>query len=688
MKLKRVCLNNFRRLESVEIDFEGRETLFVGPNNCGKTSATTAFKLFLKTRQFKIHDFSSSQINLIDNFGNGEVASFPSIKMDMWFTIDPDTEYGRVINLIPQLTTLVTDVGIRIELVVFDKEKLKKEYQEIVPVNEHGERKKSLSEYLSISGNMSKYLQLRYFVLEETGQDYAIHYLDADEARKTLSSILRVDFVDAQRNMDDQELAKSNKLSSAFGAYYKNNLQQPEINEEANRVIDENNQNLSHHYETSFSGLMEILGNLGVPSVNDRSLRLVSSLSPETALQGNTELLYIDNESQHQLPEAYNGLGFKNLVYIAIQVSHFYLQWITTENNRPLCQLIFIEEPEVHLHSQVQQTFIANVWAIISDVASNQGEQKKEPQLCITTHSSHILDKIEFEKVRYFKRCLSENQDQVNTRILNSSKVLSMRSFSPDRPSANGDVPDKTEVLKFLKKYLRITHCDLFFADAAILIEGAAEKLLLPEMIKKSAPSLEHNYITTLEVGGAYASRFAGLLEFLGVPYLVITDIDSVDPQASRKACMANLDGAVTSNSSIKYFLNKDKISDLIELTQDEVIVANKQAFISFQGPSLTTCYGENVLMHGRTLEETIIYENIAAFRNSDLESEIEFTGNAEDDHEIIFEEVKSSSFKKTEFAINLIVSESGWKTPKYIADGLQWLEEKLNSKPVNEETE
>nr|MDC2856195.1 AAA family ATPase [Ningiella sp. W23] len=126
MKLKRVCLNNFRRLESVEIDFEGRETLFVGPNNCGKTSATTAFKLFLKTRQFKIHDFSSSQINLIDNFGKGEVVSFPAIKMDMWFIIDPDTEYGRVINLIPQLTTLITNIGIRIELVVFDKEKLKK----------------------------------------------------------------------------------------------------------------------------------------------------------------------------------------------------------------------------------------------------------------------------------------------------------------------------------------------------------------------------------------------------------------------------------------------------------------------------------------------------------------------------------------------------------------------------------
>lgn len=688
MKLNKVCLKNFRRLENVEIDFEAKETLFVGPNNSGKTSATAAFKLFLKTRDFKIHDFSSSRIIEIDKFGNGQGVDFPKIKMDMLFTIDPDTEYGRAITLIPQLETLISEVGIRLELAAFDQERLIHEYQSSFPKNKNDERKKSLSEFLAISNNMSRYLKLIYFVLEKTDQEYILHHLEEGEAKKTLSSILRVDFVEAQRNIDDQELAKSNKLSHAFSSYYKNNLQQPDINEEANKVIDENNRNLNEHYKTSFSGLMDTLGSLGVPSVNDRSLRLISSLSPEIALQGNTELLYVDSESQHQLPEAYNGLGFKNLVYIAIQVSHFYLQWITTENSRPLCQLIFIEEPEVHLHSQVQQTFIANVWAIISDVAEKQKENKKEPQLCITTHSSDILDKAEFEKIRYFKRCLSDAQDANKVRILNASKVLSMRTFTPERPSASGVLPDKEKVFKFLKKYIRITHCDLFFADAAILIEGAAEKLLLPEMIKKSAPLLEHNYITLLEVGGAYASRFAGLLEFLGIPYLVITDIDSVDLSNSRKACIANHEGAVTSNSSIKYFLDTEKISDLNELKQDDFIVADNKTFIAYQKPTPTPVYGEDVQMHGRTLEEAIIYENIKAFKSSKLQSEITFTDNAENDHEAVFEAVKSSTFKKTEFAIDLLVSEYDWETPSYIANGLAWLEGLLNLKVANGENE
>lgn len=40
MKLKKVTIRNFRRLENVTIEIETMETVFVGPNNSGKTSAT------------------------------------------------------------------------------------------------------------------------------------------------------------------------------------------------------------------------------------------------------------------------------------------------------------------------------------------------------------------------------------------------------------------------------------------------------------------------------------------------------------------------------------------------------------------------------------------------------------------------------------------------------------------------
>ena len=61
MKLNKFYISNFRRLENVQIDLEDGETVFVGPNNSGKTSATAIFRYFLRGAEFKIHDFSESR---------------------------------------------------------------------------------------------------------------------------------------------------------------------------------------------------------------------------------------------------------------------------------------------------------------------------------------------------------------------------------------------------------------------------------------------------------------------------------------------------------------------------------------------------------------------------------------------------------------------------------------------------
>jgi hypothetical protein len=66
--------------------------------------------------------------------------------------------------------------------------------------------------------------------------------------------------------------------------------------------------------------------------------------------------------------------------------------------------------------------------------------------------------------------------------------------------------PDK----KFLHQYMTLTRCDLFFADKAVLVEGLSERLLLPIVIEKleatepDSPKLSSQYVTTIEVGGAY----------------------------------------------------------------------------------------------------------------------------------------------------------------------------------------
>jgi len=193
--------------------------------------------------------------------------------------------------------------------------------------------------------------------------------------------------------------------------------------------------------------------------------------------------------------------------------------------------------------------------------------------------------------------------------------------------------------------------------------------------------TLRRNYLTILEVGGAYAHRFAGLLGFLAIPYLVITDLDSVDPQDNRKVCRADKPGAVTSNASLKSFLDKSLITELIAMDIEEQKLAGNTCFVAYQKITSVAGHPPDSPMIGRTFEETFTYENMQLFRDGviSLGTEMPVSQDFEEEYKTIFEKVKSSSFKKTEFALTVASSASEWVVPQYIADGLCWLETKLS---------
>ncbi len=189
MKITKVHLRNFRRLEDVEIGFESKETVFVGPNNSGKTSATTAFRLFLISQDFKIHDFSVSKVADIDAFGledDADEGSLPSIGMDLWFSIDPDIEYGRVGDLLPNASSNFEEVGVRLEYCVKDAGKLKSEYLSAFPPLEDGEQQKSLSHFLSLQGNLSRHFSISYYALENTEDGTVALPRDPEEGKRVL----------------------------------------------------------------------------------------------------------------------------------------------------------------------------------------------------------------------------------------------------------------------------------------------------------------------------------------------------------------------------------------------------------------------------------------------------------------------------------------------------------------------
>lgn len=49
MRIKCFRVENFRRLKNARVDLETDRTIFVGANNCGKTSATHLFQMFLRS---------------------------------------------------------------------------------------------------------------------------------------------------------------------------------------------------------------------------------------------------------------------------------------------------------------------------------------------------------------------------------------------------------------------------------------------------------------------------------------------------------------------------------------------------------------------------------------------------------------------------------------------------------------
>src|SRR6056297_2320028 len=105
MRLGSISIRNFRRLNDVSIDFEEKETVFVGPNNSGKTSATAAIRSFLSNRDFKIHDFSLCSLTAINGYDPATPSNHPCIQLDLWFHIDPDAvEFGTVFALATDLS--------------------------------------------------------------------------------------------------------------------------------------------------------------------------------------------------------------------------------------------------------------------------------------------------------------------------------------------------------------------------------------------------------------------------------------------------------------------------------------------------------------------------------------------------------------------------------------------------------
>ena len=355
-------------------------------------------------------------------------------------------------------------------------------------------------------------------------------------------------------------------------------------------------------------------------------------------------------------------------------------QWLGTEERRPPLHLVFVEEPEAHMHAQLQQVFVSKVLEILS--AEDETPDGFHTQLALSTHSPHILYERGFQPIRYFRR--------EGSGVEQASKVLNLSEFY--RTTAN---PSRD----FLERYLKLTHCDLFFADAAVLVEGNVERLVMPLMIDKAAPGLRSCYLSVLEIGGAYAHLFRTLIEFLGITTLIVTDLDSVNGQADGEddadtdededgagsTCIPEKPDAVTSNQMLAQWLpGRNRIDELLDMdAAGKTIPADPYGLgairVTYPCSVDLTLNDEQLQRAGRTLEVAFAFDNLEWTQqaaNADLRLRVRAPQNLEHLATRLHEKVHSSGYKKTDFALALLAKDPcAWNVPRYIAEGLQWLE-------------
>ena len=726
MNIASVHIRNFRKLKNCRIDFGEKETVFIGANNSGKTSAISAIIWFLRNNEkFTLKEFTATNWRKINAIGEEWLANDPIDEallnshkwdcivpsIDVWIDVDDGEQY-RVNHLIPSLSTWEGKrVGVRGQYVPKDITKLYSDYKEVnrkaLALKETPEWKnasspelfpKNLCDFLGKDSNLKDYFDVKYYIV-----DSAKESADGNEVQPTpdnaldknpLEELIRVDTILASRDFADPEGQLDNEidtLSRQFQKYYTNS--KPEEEEllpsdlELVSGIAKANETYNAKLGKTFETPVSELRNINYPGFQNPEIKIQSKIQIEEAIKHDSAVQFvIQGTEELALPEKYNGLGYRNLISIYLKLMDFREKWLKTlseEKSIEPIHLVFVEEPEAHLHAQAQQVFVKKALEALCNNEIIKDNSWLKTQLVLSTHSNHVVNALDLNCMRYFRRDMDAGDKIPISIVINLSNTF-----------GEGD-----ETKQFVTRYIRLTHCDIFFADAVIFVEGPAEKILVPSFFVEAG--LDSHYISVIEVNGRHAHSFRSLIDKIGIPTLIVTDIDAIaeivgeDGKKKRKAVItAKGKGYETGNPSIQDWLpNKKQIDNLIDLDENDKVIGNVR--IAYQTP-IHVKWAEKeecTEICPYTFEDALIFSNLEQFRQDGLRKMGAITTianllkkarSAKELQEDIFEKLeRKGGFQKADFANSLLYKEDfcDIKAPAYIQEGLKWLKQCLNSK-------
>ncbi|HEX2876780.1 MAG TPA: ATP-binding protein, partial [Polyangiaceae bacterium] len=248
--------------------------------------------------------------------------------------------------------------------------------------------------------------------------------------------LIRIDEISAQRGLgfsastrdddtatDGGEQRLRRRLSTQLRAYYTHHLDpidKPEPKDlAALEALFDAQLQFGKRMESSFAHALNELEDIGYPGITDpkltiaAKLSLVDGLNHPSAVQFQVPTHVEPGSFNHHLPEDSNGLGYQNLISIVFAMMSFRDKWmkvgkagitLAADDVIPPLHLVLIEEPEAHLHAQVQQVFVRQAYEVLRRHPRLEDADALRTQLVISTHSSHIAHEADFASLRYFRR--------------------------------------------------------------------------------------------------------------------------------------------------------------------------------------------------------------------------------------------------------------------------------------------
>ena len=352
------------------------------------------------------------------------------------------------------------------------------------------------------------------------------------------------------------------------------------------------------------------------------------------------------------LKESSQGLGYSNLIFIHLQLEKY------RKTIDPLLVNFFvIEEPEAHMHPQMQNVFSQYLFAYYSKESAMQG--------FVTTHSHEVVRNSRISQLRVlrqvkpFECCLYD-----------------LHRFIDEVIKPNQELKD---LIEFYDGFYAINFPDIIFADKVILYEGDTERMLIKNaLLSERFEALRNQYISFVQVGGAYAINYKPILDYLNIKSLIITDLDFDADAETESDVVQSLSTNATINAFAKEALKESEptVQVLYSWKDNMKHVAIKNICLAFQG--INDHYA-------RTLEEAMLAKryNMSAL---DTKTRKEWTSLRKNDKLkfVIPQKVDSCSIRtivhhtsknKTDFMYSVILNKLvDAMLPNYIEEGLMWL--------------